>query len=49
MSKGGILREKRAQTSLGLLLILHFEDLVEVSLVKHPFYLTRIRLILGLL
>jgi hypothetical protein len=49
MSKGGILCEKRTQSSLGLLLILHFEDLVEVSLVKHPFYLTRIRLILGLL
>ena len=28
---------------------MHFEDLVEVCLVKHPFYLTRIRLILGLL
>ena len=49
MPKGCILRDKRAQTSLGLLLILHLEDLIKVSLVKHPFYLTRIRLILGLL
>jgi hypothetical protein len=49
MSKGGILRDKRSQSSLGLLLILHFEDLIKVSLVKHPFYLTRIRLILRLL
>ena len=49
MSKGGILRDKRTQPSLSLLLILHFKDLIKVSLVKHPFYLTRIRLILRLL
>ena len=48
MPKGGILFSKLPQTSLGLLIV-HFEDLVEVCLVKHPFYLTRIRLILGLL
>ena len=28
---------------------MHFEDLVEVRLVKHPLYLTGIRLKLGLL
>ena len=49
MPKGGILRDKRSKSSLSLLLIFHFEDLVEVCLVKHPFYLTRICLILGLL
>ena len=48
MSKGGILFNKLPQPSLGLLIV-HFEDLVEVCLVKHPFYLTRICLILGLL
>ncbi len=28
---------------------MHLQNLVKVCLVKHPFYLTRIRLILGLL
>ena len=43
------MRDKRTQPSLSLLLVLHFKDLIKVSLVKHPFYLTRIRLILRLL